>query len=201
MGIFGAFFKNAERIIKYTGKGGEFRKKEDVLKIYGFPQRVYDRIKGQFIFEVRNEYVNVKSGARIFSEEKLSIVDLNTADSVQLLKLSGIGPKLARRIILYRNSLGGFYEKKQIADIYGLDSTTYTKLLPYLSIDKDFRTIKLSLSKSESGSWFRHPYFRKIAKEIIQLKKKNAALKKDEFLEHFGTAENEKARLAAYLQD
>lgn len=47
-------------------------------------------------------------------------VDLNTATSVQLQKVFGIGEKLSTRIISYRNKVSGFVNTVELLDVYGL---------------------------------------------------------------------------------
>jgi DNA uptake protein ComE-like DNA-binding protein len=46
--------------------------------------------------------------------------DINTASEASLRRISGIGPVLSKRIIAFRNSLGGFQEIDQLFDVYGL---------------------------------------------------------------------------------
>src|SRR5437660_80245 len=41
-----------------------------------------------------------------------TVIELNTADSAKLTELKGIGPSFARRIVNYRNRLGGFIRKE-----------------------------------------------------------------------------------------
>jgi competence protein ComEA len=189
----------AKRISKYLKKGGQFKKKEDLKKIYGFPKETYLQLSPYFVFtsDLRTETVTKNN---LFKIKQLHI-DLNATDSIELTKLDGIGAKLARRIILYRNSLGGFYDKKQIKEIYGLDSITYLKILPQLSIDKNFQTKKLSISQTDNSVWFKHPYFRKIAKEIIQQKKLKPHLNKTAFFEYFSKSEIDREKWNAYLMD
>jgi competence ComEA-like helix-hairpin-helix protein len=63
------------------------------------------------------------------------IIELNTADSAKLTGLNGIGPSFARRIISYRNRLGGFVKKEQLLEVFGLDSEKYTGLQAQVSVD------------------------------------------------------------------
>ena len=56
------------------------------------------------------------------------VIELNTADSTQLTELHGIGASFAKRIIGYRNRLGGFYNKEQLKEVFGMDSLTYAAL-------------------------------------------------------------------------
>ena len=43
-------------------------------------------------------------------------LELNTADSVALEKLYKIGPKLAGKIVAYRNKLGGYHKLYQLVE-------------------------------------------------------------------------------------
>lgn len=55
-------------------------------------------------------------------------VDLNLADSAALVKLYGIGPFYAKRIIEYRRRLGGFHSVGQLMEIPGIDTIKFEGL-------------------------------------------------------------------------
>ena len=54
-----------------------------------------------------------------------TLVELNTADTTILKKVPGIGSTFARRIMKYRELLGGFYDVSQLAEVYGIDEERY----------------------------------------------------------------------------
>lgn len=56
------------------------------------------------------------------------VVDLNLADSAALVKLYGIGPFYAKRIIEYRRRLGGFHSVGQLMEIPGIDTIKFEGL-------------------------------------------------------------------------
>lgn len=60
--------------------------------------------------------------------------ELNAADSIDLEQLYGIGPTFARRIIRYRNRLGGFVRIEQLKEVYGMTVETYEAVAPHLSV-------------------------------------------------------------------
>lgn len=62
-------------------------------------------------------------------------VELNSADSATLTTIYGIGPSFARRIIKYRKLLGGFYNKEQLKEVYGLDEAKYSQIKNQLRVD------------------------------------------------------------------
>jgi DNA uptake protein ComE-like DNA-binding protein len=54
-----------------------------------------------------------------------SLIDINTCDSAELVRLPGIGPVLSARIVKYRNYLGGYASTLQLKEVYGLSPETY----------------------------------------------------------------------------
>lgn len=82
--------------------------------------------------------------------------DINSADSLLWISLPGIGPGFAKRIMAYREKLGGFYSVQQLKEVYGLDSLWVNSHSKNLHIGQGVYR-KLSLQKTEWKE-FRHPY-------------------------------------------
>ncbi|MDR0743893.1 MAG: helix-hairpin-helix domain-containing protein, partial [Tannerella sp.] len=66
---------------------------------------------------------------------KGTVVELNTADTVILKKVPGIGSAFSKRIVNYRNLLGGYYSVTQLSEVYGIDEEKYNALMPWFSAD------------------------------------------------------------------
>lgn len=60
---------------------------------------------------------------------------LNTADSVELCAIPCIKDYDARRIIRYRERLGGFYSSKQLLEVYGISQEKYDEIVLRTSLD------------------------------------------------------------------
>ncbi len=67
--------------------------------------------------------------------KKPEIVQLNTADSLELVSLPGIGPYYAKMIIEYRSRLGGFASREQLMEIRGIDRQRYEMFAGRVSAD------------------------------------------------------------------
>jgi DNA uptake protein ComE-like DNA-binding protein len=61
-------------------------------------------------------------------EAQLARIELNSCDSLALMRLPGIGQVLSVRIIKYRNRLGGFMSVDQLREVYGLPEETFEKI-------------------------------------------------------------------------
>jgi competence protein ComEA len=174
----------AERIDKYRSKGGQFRKKEDLLRIYDFPPDLYDQLE---------PYIQVKgekgqSGSRFADNasadkpggpgagpnryEKPAYVkpaiqpfDINTADTAQLIALKGIGSGRARQIVKFRDALGGFINTDQFAEIFNIDSLSMSELQQYARIKTEVRKISVNTATAEELD--RSPYLSRRQAEII----------------------------------
>jgi len=161
----------SERIINYRTKGGSFRKRDDLSKIYGMDSSLMKRLY-PFI-EIRVEKPNSKE--RITdnkTDNKKStpavVQDLNLADTAQLKLIRGIGPVLANRIVKYRNALGGFVDQNQIKEVYGLDTNVVKMVNTRFYIDPSFRPSHININTASESDLSNHPYIRsKIAKSIV----------------------------------
>jgi competence protein ComEA len=139
------------KIIKnYESKGGHFYRNTDLQKIYGITPDDYKRLEPYIDIPQKGEYVStkLKPGAT---------VEINTADSAKLTEVRGIGPSFAMRIIRYRDRLGGFYQKEQLKDVYGVDSAKYAEIINQLTVDPAAVT-KLKINSISFESLRQFPY-------------------------------------------
>lgn len=80
-------------------------------------------------------------------------IDLNSADTTLLKRVPGIGSSFARRIVKYRDLLGGYYVVEQLQEVYGMDRERYDAIHPYFTVGKSVRPLTLTI---DSISY--HPY-------------------------------------------
>lgn len=120
-------------IYKYRAAGGRYRKPTDFARLYGLTLKQYKRLEPYICIEkevmaadvygnIREEYprphydypVKLRKGEHI---------NINTADTAQLMTVPGIGPYYARQIVRKRARLGGFASPKQLLEIEGFPET------------------------------------------------------------------------------
>jgi competence protein ComEA len=116
-------------IIKnYEAKGGNFSRKQDVQKMYSLTADDYKRLE---------PYINIPD-AGFAERNKLAageVIEINTADSAKLTRIHGIGPAFAARIVEYRTRLGGFLQKEQLKEVYGIDDEKYAGIAGQVSVN------------------------------------------------------------------
>ncbi len=62
-------------------------------------------------------------------------IPVNTATTTDLMDLPGIGPKLASRIVEFRNSSGPFASEEELDLVKGIGPKTLVRIRPYLSFN------------------------------------------------------------------
>ncbi|WP_321346725.1 helix-hairpin-helix domain-containing protein [uncultured Draconibacterium sp.] len=156
---FGFSSYQANNIVSYLNSGGSYQKPEDLLKIYGLDSATYNQIV---------PYIKIKVVAEPEKEtsEELFTIELNSADTIDLLRLKGIGPVYAGRIIKYRNLLGGFHNSSQLLEVYGFSEEMFSAVQSLVTVDST--TIEpIRINYAEFAELLRHPYFDKSSVSVI----------------------------------
>ena len=154
----------SERIVRYRSKGGKFKKSSDLLKMWGMDTAVFQMLEPFIILQQDSVRKPIKSAFK----KKSTVVqfDLNLADTTDFESVTGIGQKMAARIIRYRASLGGFVEKNQLYEVYGIDSLAVFSMEQffispgYLPAVMDLNTVTYDILEA-------HPYVTSVQARAI----------------------------------
>jgi competence protein ComEA len=169
--LLGLSPKQAAVMLRYREKGGRFRHKEELKKMYPISANLYGQLE---------PYIHINSIASLEIKQhypkpavKLIRIDLNRADTTALDSVKGIGAAFARRIFNYRQRLGGFYKKEQLLEVYGLDSSKYEEVKGQLILESGpLKQIKINSVGFEELR--HHPYLNyKQVNAILEFRKQH----------------------------
>ncbi len=117
-----------------------------------------------------------------FIPKKIIALEVNTADSADLVSLPGIGPTLASRIIKYRAGLGGFITLNQLTEVYGFKEDLLFDLKERLTITPSSNAI-FDINEVDFKTLSTHPYFKfSLSKAILNYRKQHGKFKRLEEL-------------------
>ena len=202
----------AQRILNYRSVGGSFKVKDDLSKIYDFPDSIFQILKTFIqlpekviaktdIKENSGEPVLVKPLITELKKETIVKVDINRAGVSDYESLRGIGPVYAKRILKYRSLLGGYIKVTQLAEVYGVTDSLVVSLKGWLTVQESFIPIKLKINIASFKQLVAHPYISyEQAGDILNTKSKYGKFKSNSDLKNlslFSTRELEK--LQSYL--
>lgn len=183
-------------ITNYKTKGGVFHKKGDLKKIYTLSEADYRKLEPYIHIKttaIKHKETTLKDSTNLpkygrahslNSIKKPTILDINLVDTLDLMQLPGIGTVYAKRILKYRNLLGGYYILEQLQEVYGMDSLRFETIKPFLLVDrKDLRQIPIN--KANYQDLRKHPYINaNYAKVIVQYRMQHGAFNNIEDLKN-----------------
>jgi competence ComEA-like helix-hairpin-helix protein len=197
--------KQIRTIKNYESKGGKFRKKEDLKKMYCIKEAQYALLE---------PFIRIQPAPSVFENGKVAspkaaganeapavpaLVELNGADSALLTTIRGIGPFFAKNIIKYRNSLGGFYAKEQLMEIWKFDKEKFDAVEKYISVDPaSVKKININTCEAEA---LRSPYISwNVANAIVNYRKQHGKFKTIDEIRKTDLVDEETLRkIAPYL--
>ena len=131
------------------------------------------------IYDLRKQEAAWRSGGwkgdslRIVKLRPGQRLELNRADTLELRRIRGIGAATSRRIVDYRQRLGGFLRTEQLLEVYGMDSLTYEVVLKYLTLDTGF-VKPLDVNGLDLEGLADHPYVGwNLAKKIVAYRRQH----------------------------
>ena len=144
----------------------------------------------------RKDFLPKKEYVKVFKYPEGTQIDVNSADTVELKKIPGIGSGIAGSIVRYRERLGGFYALNQLEEVKHVTPD----LLKWFKLEND-SIRKVEINKVGLDKLRAHPYLNFYqAKIIIEHRRKKGPIKSLSQLalyEEF--AEKDLNRLSAYI--
>ena len=181
----------AKNMLKYRAKGGRYRVPEDLKKLYGMTDSMYQalrpyicivrtepdslRIDSLLIDSVEVDTTRYDSMPKWHSVKRDTILNLRTADTTELKMIRGIGSYRASQIVRYRERLGGFVRVEQLKEVKGME-TVADSVLKHFVLDST-NVKRLDVNNIGVRQLSRHPYLRfEDAKAIYEFRRKNIRL-------------------------
>lgn len=177
----------ARNVMRYREQGGSFRYADDFKKIYGLDEADFNRLRPYISLPPRPAEPPATSAPQLWKRdsvrtdslpsrvEKLApgtLTELNSADTTHLKMIPGIGSAIARRIVRYREELGGYYRLEQLAEI-NLD---YTQLTSWLIVDERL-VRRINLNRAGIKRLQQHPYISFYqAKAFVEYRRKEGEI-------------------------
>lgn len=208
----------SSNIVKYRRAGGRFRRPADLARIYGMDSAAFARIK-PYIYIPKEDSPRPSrpsspknppgvtqadsqayqpSPYKEYMENKLPagvFLDLNKADSADLVRIPGIGPYFASHIVSLRRQLGGYVSLSQLGDIPNLP-----EIGDYVYVEEGAQQ-RIKVNSATLRTLTRHPYIGYYrAKAIMDIRHRDGrvvSLRQLSFLDEF--SDEDIQRLAPYL--
>lgn len=196
--------KLSATLINFRNKGGKFYKAQDLKKLYGMSPKLYAALESYILIPDRKStfrrdtvYPKQSYPKRAFPK---SLLELNSADSLAIVYLKGIGPGFTKRILKYRMLLGGFHSVEQLKEVYGMSDSTYEALAAQIIIDQS-RIVRIPINAIDLNSLRKHPYFNfQMAQAIINYRSKHGKLTEADLLGPGMIPAEKQALILPYLQ-
>ena len=172
--------RTARQIVNYREKGGQFRRVEDFQKIYALSETDYERLRPY----VQIEEQRTPDSAKPIAAKKIApvpvptftgTIEINTAGPEVWEQLPGIGPYYAKKIVRFREVLGGFRAVEQIGETYNLPDSVFQRILPQLQLVEPHK--KIAVNQIGPEVLRTHPYLSsKQARSIVRFREQNGPI-------------------------
>ena len=159
--------KQSVVVLKFTSRG--IYSEQDLKRIFVIPDVLFELIRDSVVYPER--FQNSPNQESFKKQAKqITLINLNTADTTEFMKIYGIGAFYAKQIIRYREKLGGFFKKEQLFEVWKMTTDAYDKIKDHVFIsEKDVKRININSVTIEELKV--HPYLKwNQAKCIIKMR-------------------------------
>lgn len=159
--------KQVDVVLNFSKRG--LKSNEDLKKIFVISSDLFDLIKDSTFypeFEAKKQFEPLP-------EKEFIKVDINTADIENLKSIPGIGDFYAKKIVEYREELGGYNDPKQLLEIWKFDDEKYEQISGKIILSEG--NIKaININSCSIDELKNHPYISyKVANSIVKMRMAN----------------------------
>ena len=177
--------KQAEAIINFKNSSGGFKEANDLKKVYVISDEKFEELLPYMRF------ASSKASQELF--------ELNSANENQLKSIPGIGDVLSKRIVKYRNSIGGFTSYSDLEKVYGLENEVINNIKANTTLAP--RAIeKINVNVATKEELTNLPYLDFEIVSLILKERDKSRLKNLNFIPSNLLNDKEKGELNQYLE-
>ena len=154
--------KVAKIFLNYRNKGGRFKTKEDVSKVFGVSPKLYQHIENHIFINPKN----MVSPAVSKPSFENTIIDINKANVAQLKSLYGIGNYYAQKIVETREKIGSYINIEQFRFVCRMPDSTFDKMKSRITLTPSVIK-KININKASKEDLESHPFIAKWQVEDI----------------------------------
>lgn len=141
--------------LRYRALGKFVNTPEEFQKVSGISDGKLQEIAPYFKFPDWQGKINKKEAVKrrtaYQNTSTAEIQDINSATADELMTVYGIGETLSKRIIKFRDALGGFLVNDQLYDVYGLEPEVVKRALKKFSIIEAPSFHKINLNTANAS--------------------------------------------------
>ncbi|MGM0634469.1 MAG: ComEA family DNA-binding protein [Bacteroidota bacterium] len=158
-----------DRLAEFRSKDQWINSAEDFQEVTQVSDSLLKEIETYFKFpdwviqQEKQKKSQPKKTQLTYAEKK----NLNKVSAEELTQISGVGKVLSKRIIRFRDKIGGFVGDIQLKDIYGLDYETRNKITAMYTTKLDQPVERIDINSASLIQLSEIPYFDyELAREI-----------------------------------
>lgn len=170
--------KEIDRLLNYRAKGEFVNSADEFQQITKISDSLLQQLSPYFKFPdwIKNtKSSDILTQKSISKQNKIEIKDINKATEEDLIKINGVGKMLSKRIIQYRDKLGGFTFDNQLYEVWNLEKSVADKVLNQYSVTEKPEIKKININKASFKEILTIVYIDyELCKKIVNHKKEIA---------------------------
>lgn len=161
--------KQSAVVLKFTARG--IHSNEELKQVFVISDELFQLIKDSTYYPEKPKY-SYKMNEGSIQPKSSKMLDLNQATQEDFESLKGIGPFYAKKIVEYREQLGGYVSEEQLLEIWKFDQDKLTELKPSIIVSNP-KLKKLNINTATAEELKVHPYITwNVANSIVKMRTK-----------------------------
>ena len=147
-----------DRLLKYRKEGKWINSAADFKRVTEVSDSLLNELSPYFKFpdwvtnpKPKSNFSNNKTDKGFAEKPYAQKIDLNKATEEQLQQVSGIGEALSKRIVSYREKLGGFSNDIELNSVYGLNPEVVQRTLNLFTVKTPREITKINVNKASAS--------------------------------------------------